>query len=148
MQLDVIHNTDALSGFQMLPDESVDCVVTSPPYFAGKEYEAALGEDGVPATYLEYLGLLRDVFTECVRKLEPGGRICVITFNSLEDRIIKTAFRELSNPCVCPPELPVCVCGKTPKVRTLTAKPILPQSREIDDNPRARSAKLRAAERI
>jgi DNA modification methylase len=64
-----------------VPDSSVALVVTSPPYFAGKEYEAALGEDGVPATYLEYLGLLREVFAECVRKLEPGGRIAVNVAN-------------------------------------------------------------------
>lgn len=80
--------------------------------------------------------------------LAPGGRIAVITFHSLEDRIVKNLFRELENPCVCPPKAPICTCGRKPAARVLTRKPITAGETELEDNPRARSAKLRAAERI
>jgi 16S rRNA (cytosine1402-N4)-methyltransferase len=80
--------------------------------------------------------------------LKPGGRICVITFHSLEDRIIKTTFKELENPCTCPPDFPVCVCGKKPVAKIITRKPIVPGADELEANPRARSAKLRVAEKV
>ena len=80
--------------------------------------------------------------------LRPGGRICIITFHSLEDRIVKNCFRSLANPCTCPPELPVCVCGKKPVVRLITRKPITASEAELEHNPRARSASLRIAEKI
>ena len=80
--------------------------------------------------------------------LAPGGRVLVITFHSLEDRIVKSAFRRLSNGCTCPPEFPVCVCGAKPVVRLINAKPILPSPEEQAENPRSRSAKLRIAEKI
>lgn len=79
--------------------------------------------------------------------LSPGGRLCVITFHSLEDRIVKTIFRRNENPCTCPPEFPVCVCGKTSKGRVVTRKPILPSAQELEENPRSKSAKLRVFER-
>ncbi len=78
--------------------------------------------------------------------LLPGGRLCIITFHSLEDRIVKKAFQEMENPCVCPPGMP-CVCGKKPLVRRITRKPVLPSEEELEVNPRARSAKLRIAEK-
>ena len=80
--------------------------------------------------------------------LNPGGRICIITFHSLEDRIVKTAFRRNENPCTCPPDFPVCVCGKKPVGRVITRKPILPSEEEMEENPRSRSAKLRIFERL
>ena len=80
--------------------------------------------------------------------LAPGGRLCVITFHSLEDRIVKQTFARLANPCTCPPGTPVCICGKQPQVKVITKKPILPTEKELEDNPRARSAKLRVAERL
>ena len=80
--------------------------------------------------------------------LRPGGRICIITFHSLEDRIVKNCFRNLANPCTCPPGLPVCVCGKKPVVRLITRKPITASQEELEQNPRARSASLRIAEKI
>ena len=80
--------------------------------------------------------------------LNPGGRLAVITFHSLEDRIVKNAMAEAAKGCTCPPEFPVCVCGKKPKVRLITKKPITAPEEELNDNPRARSAKLRVAERI
>ena len=82
-----------------------------------------------------------------VPRLAPGGRLCVISFHSLEDRIVKNALAELAKGCTCPPDFPVCVCGKTPQVRLTPRKPILPTAEEIEENPRARSAKLRVAEK-
>lgn len=79
--------------------------------------------------------------------LAPGGRLCVITFHSLEDRIVKNIFRRNENPCTCPPEFPVCVCGKKSKGRVVTRKPILPSLQEQEENPRSKSAKLRVFER-
>lgn len=79
--------------------------------------------------------------------LADGGRICVITFHSLEDRIVKEAFRRNENPCTCPPEFPVCVCGKKSKGHVITRKPIIPSEEETEENPRSKSAKLRVFER-
>ena len=79
--------------------------------------------------------------------LNDGGRICVITFHSLEDRIVKNIFRRNEKPCTCPPDFPVCVCGKVSKGRVITRKPILPSPEETEENPRAKSAKLRIFER-
>ncbi|MDD3921295.1 MAG: 16S rRNA (cytosine(1402)-N(4))-methyltransferase RsmH, partial [Eubacteriales bacterium] len=80
--------------------------------------------------------------------LAPGGRLAVITFHSLEDRIVKQTFRELEHPCTCPPKAPVCVCGKVATSRILTKKPLIPSSEEEQNNPRARSAKLRGIEKL
>ena len=88
----------------------------------------------------EALGMFEEI-------LSPGGRLCVITFHSLEDRIVKNAFRRFENPCTCPPELPVCVCGKVPTGKVITKHPIIPSDEERESNPRASSAKLRIFER-
>ena len=85
---------------------------------------------------------------EAVNRLNPGGRLAVITFHSLEDRIVKDTFRALSQGCTCPPEFPVCVCGNKPSIKTLTKKPILPTAEETEQNQRAHSAKLRTAEKL
>jgi len=82
-----------------------------------------------------------------VERLNPGGRLAVITFHSLEDRIVKETFRALASGCTCPPEFPVCVCGNKPKIRLLSKKPIIPADDEQEANPRSRSAKLRTAEK-
>lgn len=79
--------------------------------------------------------------------LKPGGRLAVITFHSLEDRIVKQTLRELATGCTCPPQFPVCVCGKKPRLKLITRKPVTPGPEELAENPRARSAKLRVAER-
>ena len=84
-------------------------------------------------------------FVDC---LKPGGRLLVITFHSLEDRIVKRCFQRLQNPCTCPPKMPVCVCGKRPKVRILARGAVAPSEAEIERNPRARSAKLRVCEKL
>ena len=80
--------------------------------------------------------------------LRPGGRLAVISFHSLEDRIVKRFFRDRARGCTCPPEFPVCVCGKEPEARVLTSKPLRPSRAEIDHNPRASSARLRVAVRV
>lgn len=80
--------------------------------------------------------------------LKPGGRLCVITFHSLEDRIVKNTFRNLANPCTCPPGIPVCVCGKKASVRLITRKPVTASADELAENPRARSASLRVIEKL
>jgi len=89
------------------------------------------------------LEVLKTSLEHLVELLKPGGRLCVITFHSLEDRIVKTAFREWESPCICPPEFPVCVCGRVSKGTVITRKPILPGERELSENSRSKSAKLR-----
>ena len=89
---------------------------------------------------------LKNALEEMIPFLNPGGRICIITFHSLEDRIVKSAFKKQENPCTCPPEFPVCVCGKKPLGKVITRKPILPSGEEMEANSRAKSAKLRIFE--
>lgn len=94
------------------------------------------------------LAILDKTVDDMTGLLKEGGRMCIITFHSLEDRIIKNAMRRHENPCTCPPEFPVCVCGKVPDGKVITRKPILPSDEELEANPRARSAKLRIMEKI
>ncbi len=89
------------------------------------------------------LEVLKDSMDDLIDLLNPGGRLCIITFHSLEDRIVKTAFRRNENPCTCPPDFPVCVCGQASKGRVITRKPIFPSAEELTINKRAKSAKLR-----
>lgn len=94
------------------------------------------------------LRILTQAVKNAIARTKPGGRICVITFHSLEDRQIKQLFNEQADPCICPPEFPVCVCGRKPTIKKITRKPIAPSKEELQDNRRARSAKLRVAERL
>ena len=94
------------------------------------------------------LGSVRRLMDDAIDCLNPGGRLAVITFHSLEDRIVKTAMQAAAKGCTCPPEFPVCVCGKKPRVTVLTRKPIVSGPAELAENPRARSAKLRVAEKL
>lgn len=94
------------------------------------------------------LDVLKEHLEEMVDLLDDGGRLCVITFHSLEDRIVKNIFRTCERPCICPPEFPVCVCGRKSKGRVVTRKPIIPGNKELEENSRAKSAKLRVFERI
>lgn len=93
------------------------------------------------------LEVLKDSLDDMIDLLNPSGRLCIITFHSLEDRIVKSAFRKNENPCTCPSDFPVCVCGKVSKGSILTRKPILPSEEEMEENSRAKSAKLRIFER-
>ncbi|GFI62381.1 ribosomal RNA small subunit methyltransferase H [Clostridiales bacterium] len=94
------------------------------------------------------LAILDKAIDDMAEILNKGGRICVITFHSLEDRIVKNAMKRHENPCICPPELPVCICGKKPDGKVITRKPIIPSEEELEINPRARSAKLRIMQKI
>lgn len=93
------------------------------------------------------LEVLRDSLDDLIDMLNPEGRICIITFHSLEDRIVKSAFRKNENPCTCPPDFPVCICGQVSKGRVVSRKPILPSEEETEANKRSKSAKLRVFER-
>ena len=94
------------------------------------------------------LDVLKRGLEAAIRWANPGGRICVISYHSLEDRIVKEMFASFANRCTCPPDLPVCVCGKKPILKVITRKPVVPTAEEIARNPRARSAKLRVAEKL
>lgn len=94
------------------------------------------------------LEVLQRAIDDVAARLAVGGRLCIITFHSLEDRIVKEAFRKQENPCICPPQFPVCVCGKKLLGRVITRKPILPSKEELEENPRSRSAKLRVLEGV
>lgn len=93
------------------------------------------------------LDVLRDSLEDMIGLLNPGGRLCIITFHSLEDRIVKSAFKKMENPCTCPPHFPMCVCGKASMGKVITNKPILPSEKELEENSRSKSAKLRVFER-
>ena len=92
------------------------------------------------------LEVLKDSLDTMIELLNPGGRLCIITFHSLEDRIVKKTFASLAEGCICPKSFPVCVCGRKPVVKIITRKPVLPSSEELENNSRSKSAKLRAAE--
>lgn len=94
------------------------------------------------------LDVLRDSIDGMIASLNPGGRLCIITFHSLEDRIVKLAFRKNENPCICPPNFPVCTCGRKPLGKVITIKPIIPGERELEENSRSKSSKLRVFEAI
>lgn len=93
------------------------------------------------------LDVLKESLEGFIDMLNPGGRLCIITFHSLEDRIVKSAFKKAENPCVCPPSFPVCTCGQVSKGRVISKKPILPSDKELEENSRSKSAKLRVFER-
>lgn len=94
------------------------------------------------------LEVLENSIDMMIDRLKPEGRLCIITFHSLEDRIVKTRFRNNENPCTCPPSFPACVCGKVPKGRVITRKPVVPTDEEINENSRSNSSKLRVFERV
>ena len=112
-----------------------------------KQHPAKRSFQAIRIAVNDELGALPPMMRGAVEWLNPGGRLCVITFHSLEDRIIKKTMQDLAKGCTCPPDFPVCVCGNQPKVRVITRKPILPSEEELVVNPRSRSAKLRVAER-
>lgn len=130
--------------------ELVDVIKSAMPPQAlrEKQHPARRSFQAVRIAVNDELGALDDLMAVAVDRLRPGGRLAVITFHSLEDRIVKSAMQDAARGCVCPPGFPVCVCGRKPKVRLVTKKPIVPGERELVENPRARSAKLRVAERL
>ena len=129
--------------------ELVDTIRSAMPAQAlrEKQHPAKRSFQAIRIAVNDELAAVDRMLHAAVPRLAPGGRLCVISFHSLEDRIVKNALAELAKGCTCPPDFPVCVCGKTPQVRLTPRKPILPTAEEIEENPRARSAKLRVAEK-
>lgn len=113
----------------------------------GKSHPAKRTFQAIRIECNQELEVLRQVLDDMVDLLKDGGRISIITFHSLEDRMVKTSFRKYENPCTCPPNFPVCVCGNKPKGKVITRKPILPSEEECQENTRSKSAKLRVFER-
>jgi len=130
--------------------ELVDVIRSAMPPQAlrEKQHPAKRSFQAIRIAVNDELGSVEKMLRDAVDRLNPGGRLAVITFHSLEDRIVKSAMNAASKGCTCPPEFPVCVCGNKPKVKVLTRKPIVSGKEELEENPRARSAKLRVAERI
>ena len=113
-----------------------------------KQHPAKRSFQAIRIAVNDELGSVREMMDAAIPLLNPGGRLAVITFHSLEDRIVKVAMNAAAKGCTCPPEFPVCVCGKTPQVTLITRKPITSTAEELEANPRARSAKLRICEKI
>ena len=130
--------------------ELVDIIKAAIPASARREgpHPAKRTFQAIRIEVNDELGRLGGALTDFLDVLAPGGRMCVITFHSLEDRIVKNVFRDRAEPCTCPPDFPVCVCGKKADIKRITGKPIVPDDEELESNPRARSAKLRVVERI
>ena len=130
--------------------ELVDVIRSAMPAQAlrEKQHPAKRSFQAIRIAVNDELGAVRKMMQAAIKRLNPGGRLAVITFHSLEDRIVKTEMQAAARGCTCPPEFPVCVCGKKPLVRLVTRKPIVSGARELEENPRARSAKLRVAERL
>lgn len=130
--------------------ELVDIIRNSMPAKArnGKSHPAKRTFQAIRIECNQELEVLRQALDEMVNLLKDGGRISIITFHSLEDRMVKTSFRRQENPCTCPPDFPVCVCGNKAKGKVITRKPILPSEEECEQNTRSKSAKLRVFERI
>lgn len=119
-----------------------------PPYPPRRIHPATLTFQALRIAVNDELGALREGISRILPLLRPGGRIAVITFHSLEDRVVKQAFVFAAKGCICPPKLPVCACGKQPSLKVLTHRPMTARPEEIAENPAARSAKLRAAEKL
>ena len=113
-----------------------------------KQHPAKRSFQAIRIAVNDELGAVDGVMSRAIARLNPGGRLAVITFHSLEDRIVKNAMAEAAKGCTCPPEFPVCVCGKKPTLKLIARKPITAGETELEQNPRARSAKLRVGERI
>ncbi len=129
--------------------ELVDIIKSAMPTAAlrEKQHPAKRSFQAIRIAVNGELDALPPMLRSAVEGLNPGGRLAVITFHSLEDRIVKRAMQDMARGCTCPPEFPVCVCGKRPKIKLLTRKPIISGAAELEENPRARSAKLRVAEK-
>ena len=130
--------------------ELVDVIKSAMPASAlrEKQHPAKRSFQAIRIAVNDELGAVRQGMEAAIDHLNPGGRLVVITFHSLEDRIVKNVFQDAAKGCTCPPSFPVCVCGHKPKIKILTKKPIIATREEVEENPRSRSAKLRVAERV
>lgn len=128
----------------------VDIIRSSMPAAAlrEKQHPAKRSFQAIRIAVNDELGAVSDMLSDSVDKLNTGGRLLVISFHSLEDRLVKVAMQSEENGCTCPKDFPVCVCGFKPRLKILTKKPVTADAQELDENPRARSAKLRIAERL
>ena len=113
-----------------------------------KQHPAKRSFQAIRIAVNDELGAVEQIMADAVELLNPGGRLCIITFHSLEDRIVKLGMQDAAKGCTCPPNFPVCVCGKKAKVKLITKKPIVASDEELEENPRSRSAKLRICEKI
>ncbi|MDE6260319.1 MAG: 16S rRNA (cytosine(1402)-N(4))-methyltransferase RsmH [Oscillospiraceae bacterium] len=113
-----------------------------------KQHPAKRSFQAIRIAVNDELGEVERLLDSALDALNPGGRLAIISFHSLEDRLVKTAYAGWAKGCTCPPDFPVCVCGKTPKVKLVGKRPIVADEEEVNDNPRARSAKLRVAEKV
>lgn len=130
--------------------ELVDVIRSAMPPQAlrEKQHPAKRSFQAIRIAVNDELTAVERVMGDAISRLAPGGRLAVITFHSLEDRIVKNAMQEAAKGCTCPPEFPVCVCGRTPQVKLLTRKPVVAGQEELEENPRARSAKLRVCDKL
>ena len=130
--------------------ELVDVIKSAMPASAlrEKQHPAKRSFQAIRIAVNDELGSVDRMVREAVPRLNPGGRLAVISFHSLEDRIVKNALAAFAKGCTCPPDFPVCVCGKKPQVKLVNKKPIVSGAAELEENPRARSAKLRVAEKL
>lgn len=130
--------------------ELVDIIRSAMPAAAlrEKQHPAKRSFQAIRIAVNDELGSVERLLEDAIDLLNPGGRLAIITFHSLEDRIVKTAMAEAAKGCTCPPQFPVCVCGKKPRVKIISRKPIVSGPEELERNPRARSAKLRVCEKI
>ena len=130
--------------------ELVDIIRSAMPPAAlrEKQHPAKRSFQAIRIAVNDELGAVEKVMADAIRLLKPGGRLAVITFHSLEDRIVKNAMAEAAKGCTCPPSFPVCVCGKKPLVKLISRKPITASEEELEQNPRSRSAKLRVCEKL
>ena len=130
--------------------ELVDIIRSAMPAAAlrEKQHPAKRSFQAIRIAVNDELGSVEKVMADAIPLLNPGGRLAVITFHSLEDRIVKNAMTEAAKGCTCPPNFPVCVCGKKPQVKLISRKPIVSGAAELAENPRARSAKLRVCEKL
>ncbi len=130
--------------------ELVDVIRSAMPAAAlrEKQHPAKRSFQAIRIAVNDELGAVRKVMDAAIPRLNPGGRLAIITFHSLEDRIVKNGMAEAAKGCTCPPSFPVCVCGKKPLVKLISRKPIAAGDRELEENPRSRSAKLRVCEKL
>ena len=130
--------------------ELVDVIRSAMPPAAlrEKQHPAKRSFQAIRIAVNDELGAVEKIMEDAIPLLNPGGRLAIITFHSLEDRIVKTAMADAAKGCICPPDFPVCVCGNKPKVKLIAKKPITATDKELNDNPRSRSAKLRVCEKL
>ena len=137
-------------GFSYMQSAPLDMRMNQNNEFSAYNVVNEYSEDQLTEIFYRYgeLEILKDAVCDIIKRLKKGGRLAVITFHSLEDRIIKQVFTELAKGCTCPANFPVCVCGKKPEIKVITRTPVLPGKEELEENSRSKSAKLRVAEKL